>query len=119
MAKCGTWHRIQEVRDEDGGVCDGVDEAVMLHREEEYDGLDNVQNQMRMFEQGEVEQQGGGRMRTDICVITNGSGESAILSKVMYLVREDGTKQEIEFEVIRKVAKGTQHNWQQALWLRK
>ena len=59
--------------------------------------LDNVQRQRSMFEQGKVEQQGGGRMRTDICVITNGSGESAILSKVMYLVREDGTKKKLSW----------------------
>ena len=33
MAQCGTWHRLQEVRVEDGGMHDGVDEAVILHRE--------------------------------------------------------------------------------------
>ena len=31
-AQCITLHRIQEVRDEDGGIHDGVDEAVMLHK---------------------------------------------------------------------------------------
>ena len=33
VAQCGTWHRLQEVRDEDGGIHDGVDEAVMLYGE--------------------------------------------------------------------------------------
>ena len=34
MAHCGTWRRIQEVRDEEGGVSGGVNEAVMLHTED-------------------------------------------------------------------------------------
>ena len=34
MAKCGTWHRLHEVRIEDGGMHDGVSAAVMLHRED-------------------------------------------------------------------------------------
>ena len=33
MAHCGIWRRIQEVRDEAGGVHGGVNEAVMLHTE--------------------------------------------------------------------------------------
>ena len=63
--------------------------------QQEYGGLGNVQNQIRMFEEGKVEQQGGGRMRTEICVTTNESGERAILSRVTYLVRDDRTQQDV------------------------
>ena len=34
MAQCDTWHRLQEVWDEDGGMHDEVDAAVLLHRED-------------------------------------------------------------------------------------
>ena len=34
LAQCGTWHRLHEVRGEDGGMHDGVSAAVMLHRED-------------------------------------------------------------------------------------
>ena len=34
-----------------------------------------------------------------------------ILFKVRYMVRDDGTKNEIEFRFIKKVAKGTFPNW--------
>ena len=52
---------------------------------QEYGDLDNVQRQRSMFEQGKVEQQGGGRMRTEISVSTDENGESVLLSRVTYL----------------------------------
>ena len=48
---------------------------------QEYGDLDNVQRQRSMFEQRKVEQQGGGRMRTEISVTTDENGESVLLSK--------------------------------------
>ena len=63
---------------------------------QEYGDLGNVQGQKSMLEQEKVEQQGGGRKMTEICVTTDECGESEILSRVTYLFRDDGTKQQIE-----------------------
>ena len=62
---------------------------------QEYGDLENMQRQRSMFEQGKVEQQGGGRMKTEISVTTDENGESEILSRVTYLNKNDRTQQEV------------------------
>ena len=62
---------------------------------QEYGDLGNVKGKTSTFEQGEVEQQGGGRKRTEISVTADESGATEILSRVTYLVRDDRTQQDV------------------------